>query len=205
MSEAVSTSLLHAEPDDLSDEATSGTLALIRARIDNLVKVAPNYEDVMVEFEKRVKISGVKPRQVVYLVALARCGYSMRSRHIAGISNSDLCKWRKTEPFAALEEDARLFILEVFETEVDRRAFVGYPEDVYGRGGLLGTITKYSDNLATLRLKAIAPEKYADRKKTEHTGRDGGPIQVQPVVERLAQRLDAIALRREQQQKEEKV
>ena len=50
-----------------------------------------------------------------------------------------------------------------YEEEADRRAIEGYEKPVYQGGDLVGTETRYSDNLMMFRMKALAPEKYKDR------------------------------------------
>ena len=56
----------------------------------------------------------------------------------------------------------------VLEDEAQRRA-MGYEEDVYYKGEKVGTVTKYSDKLMEVLLKANAPEKYRERVESKIT------------------------------------
>ena len=61
------------------------------------------------------------------------------------------------------------------EFEADRRAFEGWEEPIYDlKGGLRGTIRRFSDRLAETQLKANGGEKYSERKQVKHEGGGGG-------------------------------
>lgn len=53
------------------------------------------------------------------------------------------------------------------EAEADRRGHTGFPEPVFYEGVHVADRTKYSDGLLMFRLKALAPEKYRERKHVE--------------------------------------
>ncbi len=58
-------------------------------------------------------------------------------------------------------------VIERLEAEADRRGYTGYPEPVFYEGVHVYDRTKYSDQLLMFRLKALAPEKYRERKHVE--------------------------------------
>ena len=69
------------------------------------------------------------------------------------------------------------------EAETIRRAVEGVEVPVYGRGPgpnagsqVVGSVTKYSDRLLELMLRARRPHKFRDRVPTEITGAGGVPV-----------------------------
>lgn len=139
--------------------------------------------------------SGTRMR--VFLVSYARMSYIIKACRAAGVTFHALASWRKDHAdwWPEWETYARQVFVEALEQEVDRRAFVGNLEPVYGKTGLQGYVRKFSDQLAMFRLKALDPDKYADRKKTELSGPGQGPIQMQPVVAQLEEKVEAIIAR----------
>jgi hypothetical protein len=149
----------------------------------------------------------LEPRQRVYLYAFARRGYKMAAAAYAGVSASTLTRWRKeSDRFRELEATAQEVWVERMEQEFDRRGLVGVLKPVFGKlaggrdagTGVVGHVREYSDTLAVMRLKALAPDRYAERRKTELTGAGGGPVQMQPVTERLADALNRLREANEQ-------
>ncbi len=49
----------------------------------------------------------------------------------------------------------------------DRRGYTGYPDPVFYEGVHVADRMRYSDQLLMFRLKALAPEKYRERKQVE--------------------------------------
>jgi len=95
----------------------------------------------------------------------------------AGVSASQLARWREQDgAFLVREQDARNQLADRLEAEAIRRAFKGVRQPVYQGGLLAGYITQYSDQLLTLMLKAMRPEKYRDR----------ADISVTPIVKVVA-------------------
>lgn len=75
--------------------------------------------------------------------------------------------------------DAQEQILNELEAEAYRRAVDGVEEPVFYKGEECGTITRYSDQLLGLLLRANNPDKYNQSKSSvEVSGKDGGPIEV---------------------------
>lgn len=90
---------------------------------------------------------------------------------------------KRDEEFAkawddALETGDKVKIA-LHERAADQRAIEGWDEPVFYEGQLCGYKRRYSDGLLIARLKALAPEKYAERSKHEHSGQvDTGLIVV---------------------------
>lgn len=97
-----------------------------------------------------------------------------------GVANrATVYKWLKEDPeFEKQFDDAKEEAAELMELEARRRAVQGVDKPVYQKGECVGYIREYSDTLLMFMLKGAKPEKYADRVKQEHSGADGGPIQI---------------------------
>lgn len=152
---------------------------------------------------EHLREAGLTPKQAAYLVALARCGRKFKAMEAVPVNYISVRRWREQPVFKELETLAIDLWVEALEERVDARAFEGVLEPVIGRvgkdqDGIITHVRRYSDQLALARLRALAPERYAERRKTELSGPDGGPIQLQPVVNRLRDKL----LQRAQRMKE---
>lgn len=85
------------------------------------------------------------------------------------------------------------------EDEAVRRAHEGLRKPVRYKGKIVGYETEYSDSLMLALLKANNPEKF--REHVEHSGRDGGPIDVDiraaimQVIQRLPEDQRAVVAR----------
>lgn len=125
--------------------------------------------------------------EAVFLLGLAK-GYSVTTAALAvKIGRRTVFDWRQASE-ATLDPETGIYAddfcvrweaavaagVELLEDEAHRRAFHGFERPVYQKGELVGQETVYSDTLMQLLLKGKAPRKYADR--TEHTGKDGGPV-----------------------------
>ena len=81
----------------------------------------------------------------------------------AGISGGMHYHWVNTSrSYAAAYEQAQACAVEVWESEVKRRAFEGVEEPVFQHGREVGRVRKYSDLLTMFFLKGARPEKYRD-------------------------------------------
>jgi hypothetical protein len=101
-----------------------------------------------------------RARETFLEVLAATCNVSEGARS-AGVGRRTVYDWRKAdEAFAAAWDDAEAEAVDNLEGVVYKRAMEGE-----------------SDRLAEILLKAHRPEKYVDRVRSEHTGRDGGPIE----------------------------
>ena len=88
-----------------------------------------------------------------------------------------------SEPFYAVKRDGRKTAIRVLpdkaEAEAYRRAVQGYEQDVWYQGVKVGEQRMYSDQLLALILKGNRKRVYSDR--TEHTGADGGPLEIKTI------------------------
>jgi len=108
------------------------------------------------------------PKSYTVTAALAR----------AGATHNHLARWREMDGgFLMAEQQARDAIADMLEVEAIRRAFKGVKVPVYQGGLLAGHVTQYSDQLLTLLLKALRPEKYRERSEITMT---------QPIVKVVA-------------------
>jgi len=126
-----------------------------------------------------------------YLRALVETGGNMsRACELAEIDRSTpyTAQWKQDEEFQALLCLAQDMGADHLEAEMIRRAYDGVEEPVgFYKGEPSAYVRRYSDTLMIFALKAARPEKYAERQRIEHSGRDGGPIETRlvrvPVVE----------------------
>jgi hypothetical protein len=84
--------------------------------------------------------------------------------------------------FAALFAEAEADAVDTLEEEAYRRAVTGTQEPVYYQGEVCGHVTRYSDTLLIVLLKARAPEKYRENAKVEHSGSVSQQIEIVEVV-----------------------
>lgn len=128
-------------------------------------------------------------QQATFLMTLRKSGNVSRSCAAAGISRKTAYRWKANETnddgtteFSMRWEEVVNAYVDDLETEVDRRAFSGDDVPVIYQGEMqydidsktgertLITLKRYSDALASLRLKALRPDKYRERQEHQHTG-----------------------------------
>jgi hypothetical protein len=121
-------------------------------------------------------------QQARYLRAVEQTGTLTAGCKAARVSPHTIYRWREDAAFAEAETIAREAFADVLEEEAIRRAWHGVTtvKPIFHQGQPVGEVveTTYSDTLLVLMLKAVRPEKYRERKQTEHTGPDGSPIEV---------------------------
>lgn len=107
----------------------------------------------------------LKPTQARFLKALPlEYGQIAAAARRAGVKPISHYAWmRDSQAYREAYQRARQTILEQMEREVDRRAFQGVKEPIVGGSRIIGHKRVYSDRLAELRLKAMAPDRYAER------------------------------------------
>lgn len=103
-----------------------------------------------------------------------------RAAEAIGVSRGRLYELREEDPgFDAAWREALEDGADVLESEAWRRAVHGIREPVFYQGQEVGAVTRYSDQLLTLLLKAHRKEKFSERQQVSHSGRD-------PVTQALA-------------------
>ncbi len=99
------------------------------------------------------------------LEALRTTGSFTMAAAACGVSRRSLFRLRQADPrFEAEVENALDAYCDHLEELVDQRAFHGADDNIYQHGILVGTRKIYSDRLAEMRLRALRPEQYGDRK-----------------------------------------
>ena len=105
-----------------------------------------------------------------YLSALSKYFTSSAAAAKAGLHISVIKRWREEDgEFCVKEADIREATADQLEAEAIRRAFKGVRVPVYQGGLLAGYVTNYSDQLLTLMLKALRPEKFRERTEVRVT------------------------------------
>ena len=117
-----------------------------------------------------------------FLEALSITANVREAAEAAGISRRTAYDHRDAdEEFRKEWDEVINDAVDRLEREAWRRAAEGWEEPVYYQGQPVGTVTKYSDRMLELLLKANR-DKYSDKQKLEHSGEGGGPIPVQFVA-----------------------
>ena len=134
----------------------------------------------------------------VFLDHFAKEANMTRAAAAAGVSRNTVYAWQEhdTDGFSERYHVAEAQANDAIDAEINRRAITGTLKPVYQGGKKVGCIREYSDVLLIFLAKARMPHKYRETTRLEHTGADGGPIEVADVRERLAARLAALAERR---------
>ena len=100
----------------------------------------------------------------------------------AKVGRSTVYDARQTDPaFAQAWDDLENQTTDAMEREGYRRGVEGVERDVYHQGEVVGKERQFSDTLLIFMLKARKPDVYRDNARIEHTGAQGGPIQVEGV------------------------
>jgi hypothetical protein len=132
-----------------------------------------------------------------FLAALRDCGNVRAATQAAQVDRSTPYKLRGTDPaFAKAWEDAMDDAADVLEAEARRRATLGVDEPVFYQGVPVGSVKRYSDTLLMFLLKGARPHTYRERTSVEHSGPEGGPIEVADARQRLSKEMDELAARR---------
>jgi hypothetical protein len=169
-------------PDHPSDQASKDTTAQETERASTLLAaLAGDTRAFVATFDFELNASGLSGKKRAFLYTLIRLTYKGKACAYAGVAPSTVSGWRKDDAvFRALEELAEAILVEAFEAELDRRAFEGVQKPVFGKlegphsgNGVIGYVREYSDRLAEIRMRALAPERYRD--KGEKPGSSNAP------------------------------
>lgn len=129
-------------------------------------------------------------KEAAFLEALAH-GFSVtKASTLSGLPRRTAYNHRKSEPdFAALWDEAIEAGTDIVEDEALRRAVEGTEDPVFYQGEQVGSVTRYSDSLLVMLLKARRPEKYKDRQAHEHSG----SLDIEGLRDSLERKLGRIA------------
>lgn len=110
----------------------------------------------------------------IFLEELARSGNVTSAARTAGWRYPTIAdEYRKEDPqFDRAWSDAQRQANDALIMEARRRAVSGVNEPVYFKGEICGSVTRYSDKLLEVLLKAEMPEKFKDNSlgATDDTG-----------------------------------
>ncbi len=121
---------------------------------------------------------GRKKIEAFCAVLRETCNVTLAAERI-GVSRRHVYRLREREAaFREAWDNALNEGLDKLEAEIVRRGFKGVKTAVHYGGKRVDTITKYSDQLAMLFLKAHRPEKYRERAAPEHGG-EGGAVRAE--------------------------
>lgn len=106
----------------------------------------------------------VQKQKEIFLEQLARTGNVTSAARMAGWKYPTVAEqFREIDPdFAFAWADAKRRANDALEMEARRRAVEGVQEPVFHKGEIVGSVTKYSDKLLEVILKAEMPEKYRE-------------------------------------------
>lgn len=124
----------------------------------------------------------LRPKQRAFLRAMAETGNITVAAAAAKITRQSHYRWMAEDSdgsYAAAFKVAEDEAADLLEKAARQRAVEGWEEPVFYQGEQTGSVRKYSDTLLIFMLKGAKPEKYKERGAVEHTGANGGPIQVQ--------------------------
>lgn len=128
------------------------------------------------------KSAETKAKQDLFLEGYVKKGTLSGAARYAGIHVSNHHRWIEIDP--DYPEQFQAALLEAKEALVEegrRRALEGVEEPTgWYKGEPGGFVRRYSDALLIFLIKGAFPDIYKDRH--EHTGKNGGPIEVQSTV-----------------------
>ena len=123
---------------------------------------------------QKLVLLGTEEKKAAFIEALRETYTVWSACKLVGIgSRSTVYAWRESdEAFAKAWDEAMESAVDALEENMYKKALSG------------------KDTVATIfMLKGGRPEKYKDRVATEHTGKNGGPIEIEDSRDRLANAL----------------
>lgn len=133
-----------------------------------------------------------------FLRAYSRTHSLVRASEAAKCDRDMHYHWLKTIPeYPEQFETAKAMAGDFLEAEAIRRATEGVEEAVWHQGVQVGTQRRYSDTLLIFTLKGANPQKYRENVRTEISGPDGKPVQIEGgASEAILAALERIAARK---------
>lgn len=106
-------------------------------------------------------LDGLKP---AFIQAFRQSGFVLQTCNRVGVKRDVFVRWLENDPAFAKEfEVANDYVTEHYELAAGKRAVEGWQEPVFHQGKQVGTVTRYSDRLLELLLKARNRTKYGER------------------------------------------
>lgn len=127
----------------------------------------------------QAQVARLKRARAAFLASLEETASVTKTCEVTGTPRRTAYNWRNSDAkFATAWDEAVDRGCDILEDEAVRRAYDGTLKPVFHQGEVCGHIREYSDTLLIFLLKGRRPERYRDRAAVEHTGKDGGPIEV---------------------------
>ena len=155
------------------------SVEIINARSEPLPGGPPPYLRNNTRYEKSAKTIA---QQRAFCDAYITEGTITHASTKAGVDSRYHYIWLERDPdYPEMFQAAKTAAIDQLEREARRRAVEGVEEATgWYKGEPGGFVKRYSDTLLIFLLKGALPDKYKDRH--EHTGKNGGPIEVQSTV-----------------------
>lgn len=107
-------------------------------------------------------------RKLLFLDTLRTTVNVTLAAQAVGISSGTAYRHKKDDAlFAERWDEALQEGIDLLEHKAHQRAFLGVEEPVFHKGEVCGYVTKYSDALTALLLKAHRPDKYRERSQVD--------------------------------------
>lgn len=155
------------------------SVEIVNARSDPSPGGPPSYYHKVATYQRSAKCEA---QQKAFFENYIKVGTITGAARKAGIDPTYHYKWLETDPdyparFKLTHQQASEALVE----EGRRRALEGVEEPTgWYKGEPGGFVKRYSDSLLIFLIKGAFPDVYKDRH--EHTGKNGGPIEVQSTV-----------------------
>lgn len=142
----------------------------------------PPYYNRTEESRTYIRSAETLAKQQLFCEGYTQKGTLTGAAKYAGIAVSNHFRWLDVDPdYPKRFEVAKLTAQELLVEEGRRRALEGVEEPTgWYKGEPGGFVKRYSDSLLIFLIKGAFPDVYKDRH--EHTGKNGGPIEVQSTV-----------------------
>lgn len=119
-----------------------------------------------------------REKQDSFLTAYVQCGTLSGAQRISGVSRHNHQFWKTSDPaYATRFEEAHETAVDNAEEALRKRGIEGVLEPVFYQGEVCGQIRKYSDACLIFYLKGRRGDVF--RERTEISGPNGGPVQVE--------------------------
>lgn len=172
------------ELKNTSDKKTNGAGALTASKDSNKDRPEELNQDqalytTLTYRPPRTLPQLTRVKRAAFLRAYSRLGTITAAAVVANIEPKTHRNWMDADPEYRLAfQEAADLAVERMEQEAHRRAVAGWEEPVYQQGRMVGTVRRFDSTLLIFLLKGRKPEMYRENYQVQHTGPNGGPIQV---------------------------